>query len=246
MEPSPTPAPTPEPVPSPEPFPSPTPVPAPVPEPSPEPFPSPTPVPGPEPTPTPAPVPGPLPDPAPVPQPDPVPAPDPVRLEQPVAAAAPTALATAEEPAPQPEAPRVRREPRHWNLPRINPWAAVAVTGIVCGLIVVVLSFGSLRGCEAVRGVGTCGGFGLFALLVILLVSVLVGAALLGAWRISDPTSTSFLGVGILTVIALVFFLGALESVWMFVVIPVVAAIAFALSHWVTASFVDVGDPPTR
>ena len=74
---------------------------------------------------------------------------------------------TRREPAePAPSKPRKERTPL--ALPRINPRIAAALTGAVVGLVGVVLSFGASQGCEAVRGVGSCGGIGLFALLAVL------------------------------------------------------------------------------
>ena len=70
---------------------------------------------------------------------------------------------------------------------------------------------------------------------------VLLGAALLRAWGVVDPTSTSFLGVGLVAVLALLFFLSALDSVWMLLVLPVLTAITFLLSWWVTETFVEQG-----
>ena len=52
------------------------------------------------------------------------------------------------------------------------------------------------------------------------MVEVLLGAALLKAFGVADPTSTSFLGVGLVAVLALLFFLSALDSVWMLLVLP--------------------------
>jgi hypothetical protein len=78
------------------------------------------------------------------------------------------------------------------------------------------------------------------ALLVILAVTIFVGAVLLRGFGVADPTSTSALGVGIVAVLTLVFFLGSLESAWMFVVLPAVTAVSFAISNWVTAALVDV------
>jgi hypothetical protein len=238
--------------------PTPPPVPEPIPEPAPVPEPDPIPVP--EPEPTPAPVAAPeveettvLPGPVPVAEPelqpassaDPVGAPlfvDELPPEQP----APT-VAAAEQPiehvehveAPKP--PKVRKERTPLSLPKINPRIAAMATGLVVGLVGVVLSFGASQGCEAVRGVGSCGGSGLFALLAVLIIEVLLGAALLKAFGLTDPTSTSFLGVGLVAVIALLFFLSSLESVWMLLVIPVLTGITFVLSWWVTETFVEQG-----
>ena len=127
------------------------------------------------------------------------------------------------------------------TLPRINPRIAALVTGLVVGLVGVLLSFGASQGCESVRGVGSCGGIGLFALLAVLVVEVLLGAALLKAFGVADPTSTSFLGVGLVAVLALLFFLSALDSVWMLLVLPLLTAITFLLSWWVTETFVEQG-----
>jgi hypothetical protein len=134
-------------------------------------------------------------------------------------------------------APRKERTPR--TLPRINPRIAALVTGLLVGLVGVVLSYGASQGCEAVRGVGSCGGSGLIALLAVLIIEVVLGSVLLKAWRIPDATSTSFLGVGLVAVMALLFFLNQLESVWMLLVIPVLTAVTFLLSWWVTETFVD-------
>ena len=64
-----------------------------------------------------------------------------------------------------PKPPRERKERTPMALPRINPRIAALVTGLVVGFVGVLLSFGASQGCESVRGVGSCGGIGLFALL---------------------------------------------------------------------------------
>jgi hypothetical protein len=141
----------------------------------------------------------------------------------------------------QPGGRRARKERRPVTLPPLGARVAVTVSGLVVGLVGVILSWGAAQGCEAVRGVGSCGGVGLFALLAVVAIEVLLGAALLKAWRITDPTSTAFLGVGLVAVLALLFFLGSLESVWMLVVLPVLTAITFLISLWVTETFVEQG-----
>jgi hypothetical protein len=78
-----------------------------------------------------------------------------------------------------------------------------------------------------------------FALLAILAIEVVLGATLLKAWRLSDPVSTSFLGVGLAAMLVLLFLLGSLESVWMLLVLPVLTAVTFLISWWVTVSFVE-------
>ncbi len=77
------------------------------------------------------------------------------------------------------------------------------------------------------------------AIVAVLAIEVLIGANLLKAWQISDPFSTSFLGVGLVATLAMLIFLDDLNSPWMFLVIPLMTAAAFALSWWVTVRFID-------
>ena len=146
---------------------------------------------------------------------------------------------------PEPVAAARTRTPR--TLPVVNPRIAAVVTGAVVGLLGIALAYIASRGCEIVRGVGSCGGIGLLALLAVLAVEVIVGAIMLKAWRLSDPASTSFLGVGLVAVFVLLFLLSSLESIWMVVVIPALTAVTFLASWWVTTTFVEgIGDDLTR
>jgi hypothetical protein len=134
-----------------------------------------------------------------------------------------------DEPVGQPPRERTPRQ-----LPVINPRLAVAISGGIVGLVGVALTTVAGRGCEVIRGVGSCGGIGLVALLVILVLEILLGAALLKAWRLTDPISTSFLGVGLAAVFVMLFLLESLESVWMFLAIPLLSVVTFLVSWLVT------------
>lgn len=117
---------------------------------------------------------------------------------------------------------------------------AVPLTGLAVGLLGVGLTWGALRGCVALRGSSSCGGGpGLLFLIAIVVVMVLAGALLLRAFRVPDSGGASFLGVGIVGVITLVALLGVIFSPAMFVVIPLLTALAFGLAYWVTTRFVD-------
>jgi len=133
---------------------------------------------------------------------------------------------------------RRERSPRR-SLPVIAPLLAAGITGGIVGLAGVALTSVAGRGCEVIRGVGSCGGIGLLALLVIVVLEVLLGTILLKAWRLSDPGSTSFLGVGLAAVFVLLFLLAQLESLWMFLVIPLLSVLTFVLSVWITETFVE-------
>jgi hypothetical protein len=74
---------------------------------------------------------------------------------------------------------------------------------------------------------------------VILVVMVLLGAAILKTLRVPEAGNISFLGVGILTVVALVFLVDYLYEPWMFVVVPAVTAVSFALARWVSTLYAE-------
>lgn len=131
------------------------------------------------------------------------------------------------------------------RFPGIHPaWAAV-ITGAISGLICVLLAKGASAGCEAVRDNSSCGGgLGLLALIAILAIEVLIGANLLKAWKVSDPFSTSFLGVGLVAMVAMLFFLDVIDKASMVGVIPAITAASFLLSWWVTVRFVEETEEP--
>lgn len=158
----------------------------------------------------------------------------------PPAAAAPTSSLT---PPPAPATPKPTREP--WVTGR----PAAVLAGLLVGALIVAATAGSLRLCTEVKGTSSCGGPGLFLLVAILIVAVLVGAGLLRAARVPEAGSTSFLAVGLLSVVALLFLVGQLFAWWMIIVIPIVSVCTFLLSHWVTTTYVDPdndGSDPDR
>jgi hypothetical protein len=140
---------------------------------------------------------------------------------------------TEELPEEPPQEPRPPREPWLGGVP------AAAVTGLLVGALVVAATAGSLHLCSAVKGTSSCGGPGLFLLVAILVVAVLVGAAMLRGARVPEPTSTSFLAVGLLSVVTLLFLVGSIFEWWMVIAIPLCSVATFLLSYWVTTSYLE-------
>lgn len=137
---------------------------------------------------------------------------------------------------------RERKPRKELSLPALDGRIAAPITGLLVGLAGVALTFITQRGCEAVKGTGSCGGVGLFLLIAILALMVLLGAALLKAWSISDPTNSSFLAVGLVAVLAMLFFLPYIDRWFMVIVIPVLSALTYLLSWWVTHKFIEGAD----
>jgi hypothetical protein len=120
--------------------------------------------------------------------------------------------------------------PRSARLP--YPLAAAAV-GLLVAVLTQVLVFGGGQACEVVRGTSSCGSAGGgFMLLAIGVLMVLAGARLLRTLAVPEPVITSVLGVALLTILVLAVLIDVIFSVWMWVVLPVLAAVAFAFSAW--------------
>jgi len=141
-----------------------------------------------------------------------------------------------------PRAPEPPREPRAPRQPWLLGRPAAVLTGLLVGALIVGATAGSLRLCTEAKGTSSCGGPGFFLLVAILVVAVLVGAALLRAAAVPLPGSTSFLAVGLLSVVALLFLVGQLFEWWMIIVIPIVSVLTFLLSHWVTTTYIEPED----
>jgi hypothetical protein len=175
------------------------------------------------------------------PVPEPVPAPAPAAESVPPAEPAPPLFADDVEPEPAvpPKEPKASKAPRGPVAPPLTGLAAAIVTGLLVGVLVVLLTGGGLQVCEAAQGTSTCGRAGYPMVLAIFVIAVVAGGALLRWSRVPDPTSTSFLAVGLLTVIALLFLVDQLDSWWMLGVIPAVSVATYALSHWVTTAVIE-------
>lgn len=157
----------------------------------------------------------------------------------PVVAEHPHEQPTTEIPAPAARR-RAKRERSGSSKPSVPGRIAAGLTGLLVGAAGGAATYGAMAGCEAVRGVSTCGGApGFFILVAILVLMVLLGAAILKMFGVSDPGSTSFLAVGIVAVVVMLTLLDVIFSPWMFAVVPLLSAASYLLAHWVTTRFDD-------
>ncbi len=164
----------------------------------------------------------------------PRPAPTPAASQAP-----PAAPVATEEP---PAAPRTRPSLPDLQVPALSGMSAAMATGAVVGVVGVALTAASQHLCRIVAGTSSCGGPGLVLLLVILAGLVMLGSAGLALFGVPDPRGTSFLAIGLLAVVVMLFLLGVMFHPAMVVVVPLLTVGTFALSHWVTTTFVDQSD----
>jgi hypothetical protein len=120
-----------------------------------------------------------------------------------------------------------------WRLPHLHPYLASVVTGVLVGLLAVLLGLASLALFSAVRGVSSGGGlWGGLAFSAVAVVSVFAGEALLRGFGTPSARLTSVLAV-ILTIVAMLgLFLDVVDGTAGLVLVPLMGAAGYALSHW--------------
>jgi hypothetical protein len=171
--------------------------------------------------------------PTPVPQPTPQPTPvvEPARTQR--------EAQDDEDEVPAPAAATSRKDHRKRSAPELAASTAAFLVGAVIGLMGCVLTVVGLQGCEWITGTGSCGGPGLLVLVVILVAMILVGTVALRRLNVPEAGNVSFLGVGIMTAIALMFLIDYLYDLWMFLVIPVLTAVSYAVARWITTMYAE-------
>src|SRR5262245_46715744 len=119
--------------------------------------------------------------------------------------------------------------PRSLRLPYVLTAAAV---GLLVAVLTQVLVVGGEQACEVVRGTSSCGAAGGFMLLAIGLLVVIAGARMLRTLAVPEPVITSVLGIALVTIVVLAVLIDVIFSVWMWVVLPLLAAVLYGFSAW--------------
>ena len=120
------------------------------------------------------------------------------------------------------------------------PLAAAAV-GLLVAVGARVLVFGGERACDLIRGTASCGTAGGFMLLVIAVLMVFVGTRLLRVLAVPQAGTASVLGVALLAIALLTVLLDHVFSPWMWVVLPLLAAVLYAFAAWSAVRLAEVG-----
>lgn len=151
---------------------------------------------------------------------------------EPVAAPGPSRKATKTA-----KAPKAAKTPKAAKPARQRTrWIGAAMIGLLSGFALVGLINATLRACDAARGTTSCGGPGLFVLFIILALITLGATRLLRFWGFQDSGTVAFLGIALTAIVALVFLTAHLLSLTMVLVIPLVTALSFVISDWISAT----------
>lgn len=136
------------------------------------------------------------------------------------------------------------RRARDVRLPYLPPLRAAAITGIVVGLLAVVLGYLSYELFSATRGTSAGGGWGALVLVVVAFATFAVGELMLGGFGVDHGRVISFMAIMLVLVFVLTFFLDLAAGRGAWILIPVLGMVSFVLSCKVMLFAAD--QPDTR
>ncbi|MEU4192963.1 hypothetical protein AB0E69_13775 [Kribbella sp. NPDC026611] len=123
--------------------------------------------------------------------------------------------------------------PGRYDAPPLPPLLILAVVGLLCGFAAVALVWLSERSCDRFRDTTNCGALGLPLLVVIIVVTIVLGALALGRLAMPHPKLVPFLGIAFMAAVVLAFLTGHLDSPWILAVVPALTALTFLLANLV-------------
>jgi hypothetical protein len=116
-----------------------------------------------------------------------------------------------------------------------------ASVGMLCAVVgMVIVTLGD-QGCEAAFARSSCGGAGLIVLGVAAAVMLYVGITLLARLDVPDPAITSVLGFAMFAIVLMTAVLERIFSAYLWVVLPFVAGLTYAIGAWTAAALDRIG-----
>lgn len=116
------------------------------------------------------------------------------------------------------------------RLPHLSPLRGSALTGLVVGLLSVLIGWGFYEIFSATLGTQAGGGWGFLAFVFLSFVAFIVGELLLAGFGVPHARVVSILSVLLVLLVVLVFFLELAAGIWAWLLIPVLMSLAFIAS----------------
>ena len=119
-----------------------------------------------------------------------------------------------------------------YRLPRLAPTLASAIVGLLVGLVTVCVVglFANLF--SIFRGTSTGGGrWGSLTIVFVAFIAFAFGEYLLTKLEVRQSRLTSILAVCLTLMAILAFFLGVVDSVWAWMILPLLGAISYVVAH---------------
>jgi hypothetical protein len=122
------------------------------------------------------------------------------------------------------------------RLPHLSPRRGSAITGVVVGLLSVLIGWGFYEVFSATLGTQAGGGWGFLAFVFLSFVAFIVGELLLAGFGVPHARVVSILSVLLVLLVVLVFFLELAAGIWAWLLIPVLMSLAFIASSSVMSA----------
>lgn len=122
---------------------------------------------------------------------------------------------------------------RDLRLPHLSPLRGAAVTGVIVGLLAVVLGWLSGELFSATRGTSNGGAWAALALVVVAFLTYAVGELLLEGFGLQHARVISATSILLLLVLVLTFFLSIAAGIGAWILLPVLGAVTFMASSYV-------------
>ena len=122
------------------------------------------------------------------------------------------------------------------RLPHLSPLRGSAITGVVVGLLSVVIGWGFYEIFSATLGTQAGGGWGFLAFVFLSFVAFIVGELLLAGFAVPHARVVSILSVLLVLLVVLLFFIELAAGIWAWLLVPVLTSLAFIASSWMMAA----------
>jgi hypothetical protein len=116
------------------------------------------------------------------------------------------------------------------RLPHLSPLRGSAIAGLLVGVVSVAIGWGFYNLFSATLGTQAGGRWGFVAFVFLSFVAFVIGELLVAGFGVPHAGVVSMLSVLIVLLLILVFFIDLAAGVWAWLLIPMLAALAFAAS----------------
>lgn len=132
---------------------------------------------------------------------------------------------------------------RDWRVPTVPAGRASAVTGLLVGLVATVGGWLCLLLFSAIRGTSAGGGWGLLAVMLVVVAAAELGARLLHAFGVAQARAAVWLSAMVVAAVVMLVFLETVDGPWAWVVVPGLCLVTLPLVQrllaWSTSESAD-------
>ncbi|MEU0313813.1 hypothetical protein [Nocardioides sp. NPDC006273] len=146
-----------------------------------------------------------------------------------------------------PPAPKATKDPkapkapsqRRLKLATPTGMSAAVMIGAIVGAFMTLAIWFSGTVSQWTRGTSSLGDTGAIVLITVFVLAVVVGGYLLRLAGARSPFTISFLGSALVAVVSMLFLTELFDNAWAVIIAVTLTAAAYALSYWVTTTYID-------